>query len=163
MSQSGLGNQIIAIVIAFFSWVFSHLAPNPTNSSNPSVMGLCDAIPAAATGLSDKNVTKLKIEDIGVGSGTKAVAGKTVVMNYYGRLVNGTKFDTSCDRGQTFEFNLGQGQVIEGWDQGIVGMKVGGIRRLIIPASLGYGAAGAGGVIPPNAVLVFDVELMGVK
>ena len=163
MSQTGIGSQIIVLVVAFFSWIFSHLAPHPTNSSNPGVLGLCGAIPAAATGLSDKNVTKLKIEDLRVGSGAQAIAGKIVVMNYYGRLVNGTKFDTSCDRGETFEFDLGSGQVIAGFDQGIVGMKVGGIRCIIIPASLGYGAAGAGGVIPPNAALVFDVELIGIK
>ena len=98
-----------------------------------------------------------------IGSGAQALAGKAVVMNYIGRLTNGTQFDTSCGKPSPFEFNLGQGQVIAGWDQGIVGMKVGGIRRLIIPASLGYGAAGAGGAIPGGAALVFDVELLEVK
>jgi FKBP-type peptidyl-prolyl cis-trans isomerase len=115
------------------------------------------------TGVKDSDVKALKLEDKMLGSGAEATTGKMVVMNYIGRLTNGTQFDTSCGKPSPFEFNLGQGQVIQGWDQGIVGMKVGGIRRLIIPASLGYGAAGAGGVIPPNAALVFDVELIAVK
>lgn len=163
MNQSGIGSQIIAIVIALFSWVISQGQPRPTNtSSRSSIAGLCADVPAAAKGFTNQNVTKLKIKDLSIGSGTKAVAGKTVVVNYVGRLANGTQFDTSCKK-TPFEFNLGQGQVIAGWDQGIVGMKVSGIRRLIIPAKLGYGATGAGGVIPPNAVLIFDVELMAVK
>ena len=162
MSQSGIGSQIIAVIIAIFSWVFSQGQPRPTTSSRPSVVGLCNAIPSAARGLTNQNVTKLKIEDLNLGSGAQAVAGKVVVVNYVGRLANGTQFDTSCKK-TPFEFNLGQGQVIAGWDQGIVGMKVGGVRRLIIPANLAYGAAGAGGVIPPNAALVFDIELMAVK
>jgi FKBP-type peptidyl-prolyl cis-trans isomerase len=141
------------------------LSQTLANTNNPLVSikkAMCDAIPAAAKGLTDAGVTKLKIIDQSLGNGAAATVGKTAVMNYYGRLVNGTKFDTSCG-GQPFEFVLGVGQVIKGWDQGIVGMKVGGKRRLIIPSSLGYGANGAGGVIPPNAALVFDVELIGVK
>jgi FKBP-type peptidyl-prolyl cis-trans isomerase len=163
MSQSGIGSQIIAVIIAIFSWVFSQGQPRPTTtSSRPSVVGLCNAIPSAARGLTNQNVTKLKTKDLIVGSGMQAVTGKIVIVNYVGRLANGTQFDTSCEK-TPFEFNLGQGQVIEGFEQGIVGMKVGGIRRIIIPASLGYGEAGAGGVIPPNAALVFDIELMAVK
>ena len=98
-----------------------------------------------------------------VGTGAEARSGQKVSVHYTGWLVNGTKFDSSVDRGQPFEFGLGQGQVIKGWDQGVAGMKIGGKRRLIIPADLGYGARGAGGVIPPNARLIFDVELLGVK
>jgi peptidylprolyl isomerase len=163
MNQSGIGSQIIAIVIALFSWVISQGQPRPTTSSSrSSSTSFCAAIPKAATGLTNQNVTKLKIEDLSVGSGEKAVVGKTVVVNYVGRLANGVQFDTSCKK-SPFEFKLGQGQVIEGFDQGIADMKVGGIRRIIIPSSLGYGAAGAGDAIPPNAVLVFDVELMAVK
>ena len=85
------------------------------------------------------------------------------MVNYIGRLVDGKQFDASCARNQPFDFPLGAGAVIKGWDQGVAGMKVGGKRRLIIPSSLGYGAQGAGGVIPPNAALVFDVELVEVK
>jgi FKBP-type peptidyl-prolyl cis-trans isomerase FkpA len=165
MSQSGIGNQIIAIVIALFSWVISQGQPRSTTTtaSRSSVAGLCAAVPAAAKGFTNRNVSKLMVKDLRVGSGAKAVVGKNIVVNYVGRLANGIRFDTSCNRNESFEFGLGQGQVILGWDQGIVGMKVGGIRRLIIPANLGYGTAGAGGVIPPNATLIFDVELMAVK
>jgi FKBP-type peptidyl-prolyl cis-trans isomerase len=86
-----------------------------------------------------------------------------MTVHYTGWLTNGTKFDSSVDRGQPFDFGLGKGQVIKGWDLGVAGMKVGGKRRLIIPADLAYGARGAGGVIPPNARLIFDVELLGVR
>jgi len=106
----------------------------------------------------------LKIIDQKVGTGPEAVAGKTVAVHYTGWLEsNKQKFDSSLDRGKPFEFGLGAGQVIKGWDLGVAGMKVGGKRQLVIPASLGYGERGAGGVIPPNATLVFDVELLEVK
>jgi FKBP-type peptidyl-prolyl cis-trans isomerase len=105
----------------------------------------------------------LQIDDLVVGTGTEAVAGNHVSVHYTGWLTNGTKFDSSLDRGRPFEFQLGAGRVIKGWDQGVAGMKVGGKRKLTIPASLGYGASGAGGVIPPNATLVFEVELLGVR
>ena len=109
------------------------------------------------------NVTELNIEDSKVGTGAEAVAGKSVTVHYTGWLTNGTKFDSSKDHGQPFTFQLGAGQVIKGWDQGVAGMKVGGVRKLTIPPSLAYGANGAGGVIPPNATLVFEVELRGVN
>jgi FKBP-type peptidyl-prolyl cis-trans isomerase FkpA len=119
---------------------------------------------AAAPAQPVTEVTELKIEDTTVGTGTVAEAGKTVTVQYTGWLTNGTKFDSSKDHGQPFTFQLGAGQVINGWDQGVVGMKVGGVRKLTIPPSLGYGASGAGrGVIPPNATLVFEVELLGVN
>ena len=108
-------------------------------------------------------VTDLKIEDMKIGTGAIAESGKTVTVHYTGWLTNGTKFDSSKDHGQPFKFQLGAGQVIKGWDQGVVGMKVGGIRKLTIPPDLAYGSAGAGGVIPPNATLVFEVELLGVE
>lgn len=109
------------------------------------------------------DVEELKIEDLVVGTGEEAIAGKTISVHYTGTLTNGTKFDSSKDRGEPFEFTLGAGQVIKGWDQGFAGMKIGGQRKLTIPSSLGYGEQGAGGVIPPNATLIFEVELLGVK
>ena len=108
----------------------------------------------------------LIIEDITIGSGVEAVAGMGISVHYTGWLFNdgkqGAKFDSSKDRGQPFEFPLGAGHVIKGWDEGFAGMKVGGVRKLTIPPEMGYGARGAGGVIPPNATLLFEVELLGV-
>ena len=98
-----------------------------------------------------------------VGTGDTATAGQTVSVHYTGWLTNGKKFDSSVDRGQPFSFRLGIGQVIKGWDEGVQGMKIGGKRKLTIPSNLGYGARGAGGLIPPHATLVFDVELLGVQ
>jgi FKBP-type peptidyl-prolyl cis-trans isomerase len=105
----------------------------------------------------------LKYVDQAVGTGDVAVAGKTVSVHYTGWLENGKKFDSSVDRGQPFSFPLGAGRVIKGWDEGVQGMKVGGKRKLTIPSDLGYGSRGAGGVIPPNATLIFDVELLGIR
>lgn len=105
----------------------------------------------------------LQIEDITVGTGTTAEAGQNVVVHYTGWLTDGTKFDSSKDRNDPFQFGLGQRQVIAGWDEGVQGMQIGGVRKLTIPPQLGYGARGAGGVIPPNATLVFEVELLGVR
>jgi FKBP-type peptidyl-prolyl cis-trans isomerase FkpA len=104
----------------------------------------------------------LTIEDMTVGTGAQAAAGQKVKVHYTGWLTNGTKFDSSKDRGDPFEFPLGDGRVIKGWDEGVQGMKVGGKRKLTIPPGLGYGARGAGGVIPPDATLVFEVELLAV-
>jgi len=115
-------------------------------------------------------MTELIKTDIKLGEGTEATAGHNVSVHYTGWLYDeaapdhkGKKFDSSRDRGMPFEFPLGAGHVIKGWDQGVEGMKVGGQRTLVIPSNLGYGARGAGGVIPPNAVLVFDVELLAVR
>jgi FKBP-type peptidyl-prolyl cis-trans isomerase len=105
----------------------------------------------------------LKVEDINVGTGAEAKAGQTVSVHYTGRLTDGSKFDSSLDRGQPFTFALGRGQVIKGWDQGVAGMKVGGKRKLTIPPELGYGAGGFPPVIPANATLVFEVELLAVR
>ena len=105
----------------------------------------------------------LKFEDLTEGTGAEAQAGQTVSVHYTGWLENGHKFDSSLDRGEPFPFLLGAGQVIAGWDEGVASMKVGGKRTLIIPAALGYGAQGAGNVIPPNATLIFDVELLAIK
>ena len=105
----------------------------------------------------------LKYEDLAIGDGDTAEAGQQVSVHYTGWLTDGSKFDSSVDRNQPFDFALGRGLVIRGWDEGVAGMKVGGKRKLTIPPQLGYGAQGAGGVIPPNAVLVFEVELLGIR
>lgn len=105
----------------------------------------------------------LQIEELTVGTGATATAGQNVVVHYTGWLTNGSKFDSSKDRNDPFRFGLGQRQVIAGWDEGVQGMQVGGVRKLTIPPELGYGARGAGGVIPPNATLVFEVELLDVR
>ena len=110
-----------------------------------------------------KTASGLQYEDLVVGTGAEAKAGMQVTAHYHGTLPDGKVFDSSVTRGQPFGFRLGGGQVIKGWDEGIAGMKVGGKRRLTIPPALGYGERGAGGVIPPNATLIFDVDLLDVK
>lgn len=126
--------------------------------------------PSQESAAMNEKVTELKKIDQTVGNGREAEAGLNVTVHYTGWLYDpskpdghGQKFDSSVDRGEPFIFFLGGQQVIQGWDEGVVGMKVGGKRTLIIPPEMGYGAYGAGGVIPPNATLVFDVELLGVK
>ncbi len=104
----------------------------------------------------------LQYEELQEGEGALAESGQHVTVHYTGWLTDGTKFDSSKDRNDPFQFHLGAGQVLRGWDEGVAGMKVGGKRKLTIPPELGYGARGAGGAIPPNAVLVFEVELLGV-
>ena len=129
--------------------------------------GIPTATMAQTAGSTMTTASGLKITDAKVGTGATPKAGQTCVMHYTGWLyqngAKGQKFDSSRDRGQPFEFPLGMGRVIKGWDEGVATMKVGGQRTLIIPPELGYGARGAGGVIPPNATLIFEVELVGVK
>src|SRR6476469_5176227 len=107
-------------------------------------------------------MAELVIEEIAEGTGAVAATGQKVRVHYTGWLTDGKKFDSSLDRGQPFAFQLGRGQVIKGWDQGVAGMKVGGKRKLTVPPELGYGARGFPGAIPPNSTLVFEVELVGV-
>ncbi len=132
-----------------------------------SAPAYAESTPAPAQGKTMTTASGLEIVDTQAGTGAAPQKGQICVMHYTGWLrengVKGKKFDSSVDRGQPFEFPLGMGRVIKGWDEGVASMKVGGKRTLIIPPELGYGPRGAGGVIPPNATLIFDVELLGVK
>ncbi|ABB32587.1 Peptidylprolyl isomerase [Geobacter metallireducens RCH3] len=131
--------------------------------SDKDAKSLGEAKPAAVSTAPAGAVTTpsgLSYVDLVVGNGPQPTSGKPVKVHYTGWLENGTKFDSSVDRGEPFVFTIGAGEVIPGWDEGVMTMKVGGKRRLIVPAQLGYGAAGAGGVIPPNATLIFEVELL---
>lgn len=127
------------------------------------VMAITCAAFAAEKGKKMTTTSGLQIETLKEGTGAAPKAGQTVRVHYTGRLTDGKKFDSSVDRGQPFEFILGRGQVIKGWDEGLALMKIGQKSKLTIPPELGYGARGAGGAIPPNATLVFEVELLGVK
>jgi FKBP-type peptidyl-prolyl cis-trans isomerase len=119
--------------------------------------------PTKVTGDGVKTASGLQYWDIKVGTGTEAKDGSHVTVHYTGWLTSGKKFDSSVDAGKPFDFTVGKGEVIKGWDEGVAGMKVGGKRQLRIPPELGYGASGAAGVIPPNATLIFDVQLLAVK
>jgi FKBP-type peptidyl-prolyl cis-trans isomerase len=148
------------------------VAYNPAMQRTLAVWPVFSLILLAGCGGSTEgtNVTQLISEDSRVGTGTEAVRGRSVTVHYTGWLYDesrpdhkGAKFDSSLDRNEPFSFSLGSGQVITGWDEGVAGMKVGGQRSLTIPPAMGYGARGAGGVIPPNAALLFDVELLDVN
>lgn len=133
--------------------------PRPTTNISASPVQTAQQTPGPILTLTGG----LKIQDLVLGTGEEAKNGKTLSMHYVGVLENGTKFDSSLDRGQPFSFVIGEGEVIQGWDKGVLGMKVGGKRKLIIPAALGYGSRGAGNIIPPNATLIFEVQLLAVN
>jgi FKBP-type peptidyl-prolyl cis-trans isomerase FkpA len=149
----------------------SGCAGDDQSSSSSILAAAAAATPAAKdSSMPSTAPTDLQITDLKPGKGPAIAKGKTAVVHYTGWLYSdtapehkGTKFDSSLDHNAPFSFSVGAGEVIGGWDQGVVGMQAGGRRRLVIPPSLGYGAAGAGGVIPPNATLVFDIELLAIK
>ena len=133
-------------------------AQNGTNMGSKAPVA-----PAKVDGPGVKTPSGLQYWDLAKGTGPQAAKGANVTVHYTGWLLDGKKFDSSLDRNEPFQFSLGAGQVIRGWDEGVAGMHVGGKRQLRIPPELGYGARGAGGVIPPNATLIFDVELLAVR
>ena len=146
-------SKSVAFFLFFAFLAVASLAAQTDNSS-----------PTKVEGKPKSTVSGVQYWDLKAGTGVTATNGKTVTVHYTGWLAsNGKKFDSSVDRGQPFMFQLGAGHVIKGWEEGVAGMKVGGKRQLRIPPELGYGARGAGGVIPPNATLLFDVELLGVS
>ncbi len=156
----------MAVVIGLY-YFFDYRNRSSEPSSQESQASEADSLASAILfqPMDNKNLeaTESKIETLKEGSGPGAKASDTVTVHYTGTLTNGQKFDSSLDRGQPFSFQLGAGQVIQGWDQGLVGMKVGEKRRLFIPSTLGYGAQGAEGVIPPNATLIFEVEMLKIE
>jgi FKBP-type peptidyl-prolyl cis-trans isomerase FkpA len=151
------------------AWLMALVGAGCLMAGNPAYAQTAGSPPATEPSKLDAKGKELQKIDIKVGNGAEAVKGKAVVVHYTGWLYDpetskkGTKFDSSRDRNVPFGFSLGEGRVIKGWDEGVQGMKVGGQRTLIIPPDMGYGERGAGGVIPPNATLIFDVELIEVK
>lgn len=165
-------STILTVIILVIIFIFIILSKKPATSvpDMPDFNQLLISPTPQSNLMNDQNqnpqvesVTQLQIEDIIVGTGAVAKTGDTVVMNYLGTLQNGQKFDSSYDRNQPFEIQIGVGQVIKGWDEGVPGMKIGGKRKLIIPPDMAYGAQGAGDIIPPNATLIFEVELLDIK
>jgi FKBP-type peptidyl-prolyl cis-trans isomerase len=160
-----LGITVIAVIGCQQSGTSSSSSGGSTSSEGTTASG-AGTTASSGGGASASEVSLpggLKYQELKVGDGALAESGKNVSVHYTGWLTDGTKFDSSLDRGQPFQFKIGEGGVIQGWDKGVLGMRVGGKRKLVIPSELGYGARGAGGVIPPNATLVFDVELLGVQ
>lgn len=143
------------------------IPPNATLIFEVELVAVIAGAPAAPTTVNEADyqttASGLKYYDFVIGTGASPKQGQQVSVHYTGWLVDGKKFDSSLDRGEPFGFSIGVGQVIRGWDEGVMSMKVGGKRQLVIPAELGYGGRGAGGVIPPNATLIFEVELLSVK
>jgi FKBP-type peptidyl-prolyl cis-trans isomerase len=152
-------NKIITILIILFFIISFYLL---TNKSNKSEIKNPDSTKIIMPTLIPSQVAELKIEDTKIGTGREVKSGDTVVMHYTGILEDGTKFDSSLDRNQPFETQIGVGQVIQGWDKGIPGMKIGGKRKLTIPYQMAYGENGYG-PIPPKATLIFEVELVSIK
>ncbi len=157
VTSTGIAVALAVVVVLGF---FMFGAVNPLATAPASeVAGESVTVPTIQT----TSETDSMITDTQVGTGAEVVVGSTVVVHYEGRLTDGTVFDSSIPRGQPFSFTVGAGQVIQGWEQGLLGMKVGGKRTLTIPPELGYGAQAVGGVIPANSTLVFDIELLEVR
>jgi len=155
--------SILIIIILILAFIFLTKKPKESEIKFPDSIGTSTIMPTKNPTLTQSQVTELKIEDIKIGTGNAVKSGDTIEMNYLGTLENGTKFDSSYDRGQTFSTQIGVGQVIQGWDKGVPGMKVGGKRKLTIPYQMAYGEAGIPGVIPAKATLIFEVELVSIK
>lgn len=151
-------NQIVAVGIAVI--VVAYFLGQHLFFASRSNAALDSAAPGQ---INESQTMSVTYEDTVVGAGSEATTGKTVTVHYVGMLADGTVFDSSRARNEPFQFTIGTGGVIQGWEQGLLGMKVGGKRRLVIPPELGYGATGAGGVIPPNATLTFEIELLNVE
>ena len=167
MRMRALGFCLAVALVASGCYNSAQKADSASTQSTSTTTGVIPAGDAPATGGTGGQMHKLanglQYEELAVGSGKMAEPGMNVSVHYTGWLTTGEKFDSSVDRGQPFKFQLGAGQVIQGWDEGVKGMRIGGKRKLTIPPDLGYGARGAGGVITPNATLVFDVELLDVQ
>jgi peptidylprolyl isomerase len=166
-----LGCGILVLAFQFMSGSPAAIAGSISPAESIATVSLAISAPSQSIAMDNAEkqapavttASGLQYIEITEGTGDLPAKGQTVSVHYTGTLESGKKFDSSRDRNQAFEFQIGEGQVIKGWDEGLSTMKVGGRRKLIIPAELGYGARGAGGVIPPNAVLVFDVELLKIK
>ena len=166
-----LGCGILVLAFQFMSGSPAAIAGSIDPTASIATVSLATSAPSQSIAMDNAEksapavttASGLQYIEIAEGTGDLPVKGQTVSVHYTGTLESGKKFDSSRDRNQAFEFQIGEGQVIKGWDEGLSTMKVGGRRKLIIPAELGYGARGAGGVIPPNAVLIFDVELLKIK
>ena len=161
--KSVLRGLAALMLLAAFGCAHNSGSKSSSTSSTSTTAKATTTTTAPAAGSVQVLSGGVRAEDLKVGDGALAETGTNVSVHYTGWLTDGTKFDSSVDRGEPFKFRLGAGQVIRGWDEGVKGMRVGGKRKLTIPPDMGYGAAGAGGVIPPNATLVFDVELLDVK
>jgi len=155
---------MIGIIVALVVVVIGYFVYRDYSTKNQTYpIGTLDTTPPAPTANAVTTASGLVYEDLQVGDGATAQTGNTVSVNYTGWLEDGTKFDSSLDSGQPLEFTLGTGQVIQGWDEGVQGMKVNGTRLLVIPPELAYGSTGAGTSIPPDATLIFEVQLVGIK
>lgn len=157
MKQNLVIAVLVIAIILVFGYILQDTMGNPIGRTSTP-----EAAPTQAM-QQEEPQEQVKIEDTVVGTGQEVKAGDTVIIHYRGTLEDGTQFDSSYDRGTPLTIQIGTGQVIKGWDQGVPGMKVGGQRRLTIPPSLGYGEAGSPPTIPPNATLIFDVELIGIQ